>query len=291
MVRWCQEHVTSGAPGPWWCTVALAAVAGVALEPVHTTLGLGQINLLLLALVLGLDGRDTRWSGAGAGLAAAIKVTPTLLVLAQLLRGDGRAFRRGVVTLLVTTALAAAVAPAATLEYFGRLLWDTSRPGDPAYLQNQSLHGLVARHLGLHATLLWQVVALATLALGAWAVRRHRRDAFAALTIAGVTALLVSPISWSHHWVWVLPVTAVGLAQGRRTPWFWASLSLLLAALVADPARASGAPTGPAQDLYVYGGLAWLLAAALAPARAGSRSARTWELAAERREAEPANFL
>jgi len=264
VVRWCQDYATRGRPGSWWLTVAMAAPAAIAVEPVRSTLSLGQVNLLLLALVLGLDARGTRWSGVGAGLATAIKIAPGLLVAAQAVRSDWRAFGRGVLAFVAATALAAVLAPAATRAYFTSLLWDSSRPGGLDYLQNQSLRGVLARHAPDHAPLVWLMSALLVLALGAWVVRRHRRDPFYALTAAALTGLLVSPVSWSHHWVWVLPMVAVGVRTGLRTPVAWASLALLASTLVELLFWTTGDAPLPTQDMYVVLGLAWLVAAAFA---------------------------
>jgi alpha-1,2-mannosyltransferase len=263
VVRWCQDYATRGRAGSWWLTVALAAPAAVAVEPVRTTLSLGQVNLVLLALVLGLDARATRWSGVGAGLATAVKIAPGLLVAAQAVRSDWRAFGRGVLAFAVATALAAVVAPAATRTYFTSLLWDSSRPGGLDYLQNQSLRGALARHLPDHAPTGWLLSAVLVLALGAWAVRRHRRDPFYALTAAALTGLLVSPVSWSHHWVWVLPVVAVGGRCGLRSPVAWTSLALLASTVVELLYWTTGDAPLVSQDMYVVLGLAWLVAVAL----------------------------
>jgi alpha-1,2-mannosyltransferase len=264
VVRWCQDYATRGRAGSWWLTVALAAPAAVAVEPVRTTLSLGQVNLLLLALVLGLDARGTRWSGVGAGLATAIKIAPGLLVAAQAVRSDWRAFGRGVLAFVAATALAAVLAPAATRTYFTSLLWDSSRPGGLDYLQNQSLRGVLARHLPDHASLVWLLSALLVLALGAWVVRRHRRDPFYSLTAAALTGLLVSPVSWSHHWVWVLPIVAVGVRSGLRSPVAWSALALLASTVVELLYWTTGDAPLVTQDMYVVLGLAWLVAAAVA---------------------------
>jgi alpha-1,2-mannosyltransferase len=264
VVRWCQDYATRGRAGSWWLTVALAAPVAVVVEPVRTTFSLGQVNIVLLALVVGLDARATRWSGVGAGLATAIKIAPGLLVAAQAVRSDWRAFGRGVLAFVGATALAAAIAPAATRTYFTSLLWDSSRPGGLDYLQNQSLRGVLARHAPDHASQGWLLSAVLVLALGAWVVRRHRRDPFYALTAAALTGLLVSPVSWSHHWVWVLPLVAVGVRSGLRSPVMWTSLALLGATVVELLYWTTGDAPLVSQDMYVVLGLAWLVAAAVA---------------------------
>lgn len=257
VVRWCQSHARPGAAGPWWTTVLLSAAACLLLEPVRTTLGFGQVNLVLLALVLGADARGRRRAGWGAGVAAAVKVTPALLVLAQGVRGDARALARGVVACAVATGVAAVVLPSDTLRYFTQLLWDAGRSGNLDYLGNQSLRGLVERHDPAHAGVAWFVAAVAVLAVGAVAVRRQRDDPWYSLTIAAVTGLLVSPISWNHHWVWMLPCLAVGVKHGRRSPVAVASWAMLVAVLMLDVGISlSSSPVF--QDPYVLAGLLWL---------------------------------
>ena len=260
VVRWCQEYATDGRAGSWWWTASLVAAGSVCVEPARTTLGLGQVNLLLLALVLGVDARASRWAGAGAGIATAIKVSPGLLVVAQGVRGDVRALGRAILAFAGATALAALVAPTASWTYFTSLLWDSTRPGGLGYLQNQSLRGLFARHSPDHASTWWLLSALLVLTLGGWVVRRHRADAFYALTAAAVTGLLVSPISWSHHWVWVVPCLAVGVRLGWRSPVAWMSALLLLATLAEEQLWASGDAPLLSQDMYVVLGLLWLVA-------------------------------
>ncbi len=80
-------------------------------------------------------------------------------------------------------------------------------------VDNQSLQGLIARALGDPAPgLLWAVPALAVAATGLWLARRARTDRQGVLVTA-LTALLISPISWSHHWVWCVPLIAVLYAE------------------------------------------------------------------------------
>lgn len=266
-VRWSQDYATRGRAGTWWLTVALAAGASVLVEPVRTTLGLGQVNLLLLALVLGLDARGGLRAGWGAGIAAAVKVTPALLVVAQAVRGQARPFWRGVATFALATGLAALLAPSATHHYFTALLWDSARPGNLAYIGNQSLRGAWARHLPRMSTVGWAVTCAPVLAVGAWGVRRHRHDAWFSLTVAGVVALLVSPVSWNHHWVWVIPCLAVGARRGWRSPMAWAALLMLASVLLAQSVLWTR-PVPPlwSQDVYVVSGVLFLIAAAVSTA-------------------------
>jgi alpha-1,2-mannosyltransferase len=259
--RWCLEHAR-GRAVPWWAAV-LAASAALLLWPVRSTLLLGQVNLLLLAVVVGLDLRGRRWPGAGAGIAAAVKVTPALLVVAQALRGDLRAAWRGAASWAALTLLGLALLPQETWRYFTDLLWQADRPGSLDAYANQSLRGAVERHLeGGAATAAVVTLTAAALACAAWAVRRHRHDAWTALSVAMIASLLVSPVSWVHHWVWALPALAVGARRGLRTPVGAASALLGLAFVATLVVWRPAAILPGTLDMFVAVGVLWLLAAA-----------------------------
>jgi alpha-1,2-mannosyltransferase len=192
-------------------------------EPVFTTLRLGQINLLLLALVLWDFTRpaSSRARGIGVGLAAAIKVTPAVFVVYLLLTRRFRAAGTAIATFVLTLAISGLVLPHATRQFWTKTLFDTDRVGRVENATNQSLRGLVARIDHARSTvpggtLLVAVVAVAGLACAVMAYR-HLGDRWG-LPACAITGLLVSPISWSHHWVWCLPVAVLLWEDARR--WF-----------------------------------------------------------------------
>ena len=209
--------------------VLLAAVPlALCTEPVRQTLGFGQVNLWLFALVL-LDlvvlGRGgSRWAGAGVGIATAIKLTPGLFIVYLLVTGQWRAARTATVTAAGLTVGAFLVAPAESVRYFGELLWRTDRVGVADALTNQALSGLLARLAGTPSAPAgwWLALCAVVLAVG---LRRARLayaagDDVTALTLTGLTANLVSPVSWTHHLVF-LPVAVLvlaDLAARRRDP-------------------------------------------------------------------------
>jgi alpha-1,2-mannosyltransferase len=196
---------------------ALAAMA-LWLEPVYMTLYFGQINLILLALVIvDLALPDScKWKGIGVGIAAGIKLTP--LIFVPFLLGSRRV-RAGLVALLtfaVTVAIGFGVLPAAARNYW------TSNLDRPDYkLQNQSIDGFLERLLPGHSAVhtLWLAVAFAVALAGlALAVIASRRGLeLLGIVLAALTGLLISPISWTHHWVWaVVPGLALMAAGARR---------------------------------------------------------------------------
>ncbi|AZQ39394.1 DUF2029 domain-containing protein [Streptomyces cyaneochromogenes] len=203
-----------------WYGVALAACVLALFEPLRDTFSFGQVNVLLLALVL-LDcwllstGRE-RWAGVGIGLAAAIKLTPAAFIGLLLVARRWRTAAVATAVAAAATALAAWVAPDASRFYWTHAMWDTTRVGRLDYVSNQSVQGILAR-LGVADRAVWAVVVL--LVLGVWMARTRRavlaEDWTAAFALTGLTACLVSPITWVHHLVWLLPSFAVLVRAGH----------------------------------------------------------------------------
>ncbi|MFC8362131.1 glycosyltransferase 87 family protein [Streptomyces griseorubiginosus] len=203
-----------------WYGCTLGACALALFEPLRDTFSFGQVNLLLLALVL-VDawllatGRG-RLAGVGIGLAAAVKLTPALFIGLLLITGRRRAAAVATVVALAATGSAAVVAPDASRFYWTDAMWDTTRVGRLDYVSNQSLQGILAR-LGETDRAVWAVAVLLTLCV--WAVRARRaaaaQDWTAAFALTGLTACLVSPITWVHHLVWLLPSFAVLVRAGH----------------------------------------------------------------------------
>jgi alpha-1,2-mannosyltransferase len=215
---------------PWFTVVAAACLLAL-LEPVYDTFSFGQVNLVLMVLVFA-DARllagTTRfvrfgpYAGIGIGLAAALKLTPAIFVVYLLLTGRRRAAAIAVGTATGATLLAAAVAPGTSWTYWTATLWETERVGSLAYISNQSLLGVLARLDPSRppSTVVW--LLLVALALGVWAfhVRRtlDRRDVLSGFALTGAVACLVSPISWVHHLVWLIPALVLTVDAGLREP-------------------------------------------------------------------------
>ena len=198
-------------------TVALAGTAAILLlGPWRDTFDFGQINIILMGLILAdfaLYGKDRagelRWpAGLLIGLAAGIKLTPLAFGLYFLVRRDFKALGWMAAGFFGSIALAWAVLPNASLTFWTRILPDTGRIGGPAYLDNLSVKGLLL-HVGLPdsglTSVLWLVLSLGLAVLTAvvirWAVAAEEN--FVAVSATAVLMLLISPVSWSHHWVWV----------------------------------------------------------------------------------------
>ncbi len=209
-------------PAPGWL-VALAVAAAVALEPVWQNLTFGQLNVfLMLAVLVDLVGTGQGRSGARpgvlVGVAAGLKLTPLVFVVLLVLVGRRTAAGRALLAFAATVAIGFAAMPAQAGEYWTDGLVDGSRVGPPALAHNQSIYGALTRLLDHPpSTLLWMAVAgPLALAVVVVAARWWRRGDRALGTCLGAVAmLLASPISWSHHWVWAVPVALVLWERSR----------------------------------------------------------------------------
>ncbi|GAA3846537.1 glycosyltransferase family 87 protein [Streptomyces phyllanthi] len=222
-----------------WFGAALAVCLLALLEPVRDTFSFGQVNLLLLALVLGdarlLSTGRARRAGVGIGLAAAVKLTPALFIALLLVARRWRAAGLATAVAVAATTASAWVAPGASRFYWTEALWDTSRIGRLDYVSNQSLQGVLARlaEPAEPSRVVWASLVLAVLGVGAWRARRAvaADDWIGAFAVTGLTACLVSPITWVHHLVWLLPSFAV-LLRHRRLLWVAGSLYAVLCSSV-----------------------------------------------------------
>lgn len=165
------------------------------------------------------------WRGVLTGLAMSIKLTPAVFLAVFFVRHEWRALATALVTFLSCGALGFLAAPASSLTYWTRALWDPSRIGNMAYSGNQSLRGMVSRIAPEHASSLWFLGCIITMAALWWIMRwieEHTGDEVALMLLASSVALLCSPVSWSHHYTW-LSLAAVYLVLRRR--WTFAALT------------------------------------------------------------------
>lgn len=263
-------------------SLLLGALLPLALlfEPVRQTLGYGQINLLLMAMVtVDCLARSPRWPrGLLVGLAAAIKLTPAAFVLFFLLRKDWRALALAGTSFVVSTGIGALLDWHDSLAYWTKIAYETNRI-NIGVVANQSITAVLMR-LGLHSPVrgaVWLVLVAMVLVIAVLAIRRAVNGGHLALAMSlnGVFELLVSPISWSHHWVWSVPLVLSLVALGRRSR---AMLPLIAAAaatvlFTTAPQWRHPVPStwGFVGNLvgngYVYLGVALLLGAAFLPVR------------------------
>jgi alpha-1,2-mannosyltransferase len=190
----------------------LGFAVGLLTEPVFRTLYLGQINLLLMAAIIWdlCQPEGRRWKGVATGLAAAIKLTPLVFIPYLFLTKRYRAAWVVTGTFLATIVLGFGVLPHDSSDFWlhGLFISD-GRTGFVGWTGNQSLRAIATRLAGsIHdGTVPWLILALVATVGGLWAaaVLDRAGHAMLGLLTAALVGLLDSPITWDHHWVWVVP--------------------------------------------------------------------------------------
>jgi alpha-1,2-mannosyltransferase len=210
------------------------------LEPLRSTFDYGQINVVLALATLAAV-FSTRWwlSGLLLGTAAGVKLTPAIGGLYFVgARRWGTAVFSGVV-FLATVAVSALVVDDQTRYYFTDLIFKTDRVGPICTIFNQSWRGGICRIFGHDAgyspVVVIGIAVTAILSVLAWrAVSARSTEQLGPLVIVELFGLLLSPISWTHHWVWLVPLM-IWLLHGplsnrrgaRILGWMWLALTTI----------------------------------------------------------------
>ncbi|HQR80107.1 MAG TPA: glycosyltransferase 87 family protein [Actinomycetota bacterium] len=245
---------------------AITVAFALAMEPTESGISFGQINIVLaMFLALDLSHRTGRIpQGVLTGLAAAVKLTPLLLVVYFLATRRIRPALWTAGSFLACTAVAAIVFPNASRVYWSGTFLESDRVG-VAYISNQSINGLLQRLLGETGTsqLAWLVLAAAVTAL-TMLIGHHLHDDFPHLTdaLALAAILLVSPISWTAHWILILPLLLVAALPDRPTAPLQGLAALLGIALlygVVRPAQTAQILPDPGNNQLFFGNtFTWL---------------------------------
>ena len=193
----------------------LGAAAVFWTEPVLRTIYLGQVNLVLMALIIwDLCQPDTAksrwWKGFGTGVAAGIKLVPLIFIPYLLLARKFRQAAMACAGFAFTVLLGFVILPKdSTKWWFDGLFVQGGRTGFTGWAGNQSLDGLITRLTGSVNTAkpIWIVAAVLVGVAGVAGAALLDRKGYPlpGLLLAALTGLLVSPISWDHHWVWIAP--------------------------------------------------------------------------------------
>ncbi|HEY2551473.1 MAG TPA: glycosyltransferase 87 family protein, partial [Streptosporangiaceae bacterium] len=228
-----------------WSLAACALLPALRLNPNGLTLGLGQVNFFIALLVLAdltgglkLRGR-TLPRGLLVGIAAAIKLTPLIFIPFLVLTRQLRAAVTASVTFLICSLGMFAVASQSSRRYWTTEIFDDKRSGNLLHISDQNLHSALQRVLGhapgpLLAGTLTILLACAGLAVATWA---HRASSpLLGLLACAATGLIVSPVSWIHHYVWVVPALAwLAFATDRPRGGRWWALGLAVLLWAAPP--------------------------------------------------------
>ena len=198
-------------PRPTPRVLVTLTLVSLVMEPISSTFLHGQINLLLMGLVvtdaLGPKTRIPR--GVLAGIAAAIKLTPAVFLLYFVARRQWKTASNMVAAFIGATSLSIILAPRDSEAYWTATVFDPTRIGDLGYAANQSLRGGLHRLGGLPGLAmsvkteehLWLGLSMIVIGLAYAGARRavKRGDTVCALAVVAACQLLISPVSWSHH--------------------------------------------------------------------------------------------
>ncbi|MGO1800381.1 glycosyltransferase family 87 protein, partial [Corynebacterium casei] len=222
---------------------AASLIWGIVLifEPVRLNNGFAQINIIIMVLVaLDLIPRKRlKWLPQGwlIGVAAAIKITPLAMLLYFLVRKEIKPIITAAISAIIATLIAAAVRWDVAWEYFSVKLLSMGTGGDfgvqTAYQSNSSIKGAIERlytsQEGMETAstitnIIWLCLAIITVVLGGWLMvaLMKRGLNIEAWMINAFIMLLISPVSWSHHWVWVaiaIPVLLYRAITWRHLNW------------------------------------------------------------------------
>ncbi len=195
------------------------------LGPWRETMAFSQVNIVLFAMIAAdlLSGAHRRVpTGLLTGIAAGIKLTPLVFGLYFLVRGEWKHLFTMAGGFVGTIAVGFLILPAESGTYWLQMLRDTGRIGGEGYVDNLSVRGTILHVMGpgFPATVPWLLVSLLLVAGAAYVIRTGmlRRDRFTPIAVTALLMLLISPISWSHHWVWIVVVLAVLAGQAVRLP-------------------------------------------------------------------------
>ncbi len=173
----------------WAVAGLLCGVGSLALEPVRSNFDYGQINLILMVMIVAdLTWVRPSWRGVLVGVAAAIKLTPLIFLFYFVVDRDRRSLLRGIGAFIAVTGLSWSILPTDSTRYWFHQITDASRTGVLGVVSNQSWNGMVHRapfdggHTG---TAVWVVLSVGTLVLGVSLTRRLVEQSRTAAAIYG----------------------------------------------------------------------------------------------------------
>ena len=249
---------------------ALALLPILRLDPAALTLALGQVNIVIVLLVLAdltsvlRIGSLRIPAGTGVGIAAAVKLTPLIFIPFLLLTRQFRTAATALGTFVLCTLATVAVAPHSSWLYWSTEIFDDRRSGNLRYISDQNLVSALQRFNGgpaapLLVVGLAAVFAAGGLALAAWAYRVS--SPLLGIVVCAVTGLIISPVSWVHHYVWVVPLLAwLALAADRPRGGRWWALALAVLLWAAPVWWVPDLQTGYGGPLVLLAGNSFFLA-------------------------------
>ena len=221
---------------PWLLAFTWVCATVLLIEPARSGIDYGQIEFVLMFLIVAdVTVVPAPYRGLLIGIAAAVKLTPFIFVAALLVERDWKSAVRAVASFAFCTLMAWVFWPGLSRTFWVHDVIQPSRVGSVGFASNQSWYAILHRppFPAAGSPGLWLSVSLVTVAAAvfvAWRCAVSGRQSFGLLAIA-LAGLLVSPISWTHHWVWVILIPPMII--GHRSATIPTFVRTMLWALVA----------------------------------------------------------
>lgn len=233
ILRMILDRLRVGSPN-WAAMAALGPV--LVLEPVRSNFEFGQVNIVLMALVVAdcLGVLPRRFRGMGIGIAAGVKITPAAFGLVLLLRRDFAGVARAVATFAATVVIGYLVRRHESVYFWTTEFFNTERAGGHDFSRNQALTGLLTRlgAAGVAEHVLWSFGVVAIITATVFAARRFTKSGMdvVATAVVALAALLAAPMAVTHHWTYVVFLIPLIIAPPHRRwrPWLSAAAVVFL---------------------------------------------------------------
>ena len=259
----------------------LIFAASLKMFPVKLTLVLGQINLIVLALIVGsyyfvkIRKRDTV-SGILFGLATILKLTPLPLLIYFLLRKKWKAIWWFGATVAALTAAGGLIFGWGLTEYYFKtvlpsLMGEVTKATVNASYMNQSITALMAR-FGVFGNLNSAIRLGISFILGIKVIKiikaineEEKTKEFVAFWNLAIIALLFLPVFvWQHHYVFLLPawIVLLNIAVKNKRLFDWIVVGISYGSLnfyFHDANWLSGKNPLMISHFLVLGVIMWLL--------------------------------
>jgi alpha-1,2-mannosyltransferase len=202
---------------------AWSCLSIIVLEPARSGIDYGQIEFILMFLaVADLLAAPSRYRGILVGLAAAVKLTPLVFILFLAVARDVRSVMRSTASFVVCTGLSWFFWPGLSRIFWFQDLSNPSRLGSVIYGGNQSWYAVLHRppFPATGSEVAWLLLSIVTAAASgfvAWRCLQANEKAFGIVAV-GLAGLMISPISWTHHWVLVLLIPALIIRPSSVVP-------------------------------------------------------------------------
>ncbi len=207
--RWNRMTLTS-----WFVAISLIS------EPYVSSINFGQVNLVLLWAVIEAALSTRPITASVIGIAAGIKLVPVAFIAMLVMQRRLAHAVWAISWFLASVLVGVLVLPGASWCFWTDAVWNDQRIGGIAYVGNQSLNGALWRLSGPGGSLLlW--VAMACVIAVVTARITVRSSLLEGVVAVALASLLLSPVSWTHHWVWIsiAVLVAFGRGNGPRSRW------------------------------------------------------------------------